>query len=105
MTRKPRSEAAAPAADAGPTPETAAKLRRDLVQRLAGEGRLGREQVRAAFEVRRIWEAFGRGLFPATNTMAAAAARGRPTIHEFFRRWGNAGPTKRKTWMVGLRRP
>ena len=77
MTRKPRSEAAAPADEAGPTPETAAKLRRDLVQRLAAEGRLGREQVRAAFEVRRIWEAFGRGLFPATNTMAAAAARGR----------------------------
>ncbi|MDE0334638.1 MAG: hypothetical protein OXI64_06735 [Defluviicoccus sp.] len=77
MARRPRTEARAPAQEAGPTPETAAKLRRDLVRRLAAEGRLGREQVRAALEVRRVWEAFGRGLFPATNTMAGAAGRAR----------------------------
>ena len=75
MPGKPRQDAREPRSDIGPTPETAAKLRRDLVARLAREGRLGREQVRAALEVRRVWEAFGRGLFPATNTMAAVAGR------------------------------
>ena len=75
MARRQRSEAPAPAEEAGPTPETAAKLRRDLVVRLAGEGRLGREQVRAALEVRRVWEAFGRGLFPAARHIAPVGER------------------------------
>ena len=77
MPGRPRREDREPRDDTGPTPETAARLRRDLVARLAGEGRLGRGQVRAALEVRRVWEAFGRGLFPATNTMTPAAGRGR----------------------------
>ena len=59
----------------GPTPETASKLRRDIVERLAREGRLGREQVRAALEIRRVWEAFGRGLFPAARPIAPVAER------------------------------
>ena len=75
MARKPRPAPRAAGDDTGPTPETAAKLRRDIVARLSQEGRLGREQVRAALEIRRVWEAFGRGLFPATNTMAPAVGR------------------------------
>ena len=50
-----------------PTAETVAKLRRDIVQRLAREGRLREEHVLAANEVRRVWEAFGRGLFPSAH--------------------------------------
>ena len=61
--------------DIGPTPETASKLRRDIVERLAREGRLGGEQVRAALEIRRVWEAFGRGLFPAARPIAPIAER------------------------------
>ncbi len=61
--------------DIGPTPETAGKLRHDIVERLAREGRLGREQVRAALEIRRVWEAFGRGLFPAARPIALIAER------------------------------
>ena len=61
--------------DIGPTPETAGKLRHDIVERLAREGRLGREQVRTALEIRRVWEAFGRGLFPAARPIALIAER------------------------------
>ena len=61
--------------DIGPTPETAGKLRHDIVERLAREGRLGGEQVRAALEIRRVWEAFGRGLFPAARPIAPIAER------------------------------
>lgn len=75
MARKARPEPRPMQEDAGPTPETAAKLRRDLVRRLAEEGRLGREQVRAALEVRRVWEAFGRGLFPATSVFSPVVGR------------------------------
>lgn len=52
-------EAAAP-----PTEQTVRKLRRDVIERLERDGRLRAEQVRAAMEIRRIWEALGRGLFP-----------------------------------------
>ena len=45
--------------------------------RLAREGRLGGEQVRAALEIRRVWEAFGRGLFPAAGSIAPRAGRKR----------------------------
>ena len=61
--------------DIGPTPETAGKLRHDIVERLAREGRLGGEQVRAALEIRRVWEALGRGLFPAARPIAPIAER------------------------------
>lgn len=53
----------------GPTPQTVAKLRRDVVERLREEGRLSEEQARAAAEIRRVWEAFGRGLFPRTRDL------------------------------------
>jgi hypothetical protein len=56
--------------ESGPTPptsETVAKLRSDVIDRLYGEGRLRPEHVDAAFEIRRVWEAFGRGLFPGSH--------------------------------------
>jgi hypothetical protein len=52
-----------------PTAQTVAKLRRDVVERLRQEGRLSEEQARAALEIRRVWEAFGRGLFPRTRDL------------------------------------
>ena len=76
MKRQPEPDPGA-TEDAGPTPETVRKLRRDIVTRLAREGRLSREQVRAAFEIRRVWEAFGRGLFPASRGFAPLAERKR----------------------------
>ena len=76
MTRNPEPTPCT-AVDAGPTPETVRKLRHDIVLRLAQEGRLGNEQVRAAIEIRRVWEAFGRGLFPAAGSIAPVAARKR----------------------------
>ena len=69
--------AAAEPRDTGPTPETVRKLRHDIVARLARDGRLGKEQVRAALEIRRVWEAFGRGLFPAARPAAPLAERRR----------------------------
>lgn len=50
-----------------PTPQTAAKLRQDVIERLLREGRLRDEQVRAAREIRRVWEAVGRALFPSAS--------------------------------------
>ena len=69
--------AAADPRETGPTPETVRKLRCDIVARLARDGRLGAEQTRAALEVRRVWEAFGRGLFPASRPVAPLAQRRR----------------------------
>lgn len=60
----------------GPTPETAAKLKRDLVAHLRDKGRLSSEQAQAAEEVRRIWQAFSRILGPsATNPATLATGR------------------------------
>ncbi len=73
---EPETEAAAPR-DAGPTPETLRKLRRDIVARLGRDGRLCAGQLRAALEIRRVWEAFGRGLFPAARPAAPIAQRRR----------------------------
>jgi hypothetical protein len=64
----------------GPTPQTAAKLRRDLVLHLYRSGRLRMEHLEAAEEIRRIWQAFSRSLGPtAVNTEALAT--GRRTAH------------------------
>jgi hypothetical protein len=63
-----------------PTPETVAKLRTDLVLRLHRQGRLTIEQFQAAEEIRRVWQAVGRGLFPTAGTLdgVARAAPGQP---------------------------
>ncbi len=50
-----------------PTPETVLKLRQDNIDRLYVEGRLRPEHVDAAVEIRRVWEAIGRGLFPESH--------------------------------------
>ena len=75
MARKSQPDTRDTGDNAGPTPETAAKLRRDIVVRLAQEGRLGREQVAAALEVRRVWEAFGRGPRTRWRRSPVAASR------------------------------
>ncbi len=54
-----------------PTRETVAKLRQDVVVRLRGEGRLRSEHLQAAREIRRMWEAFGRGMFPTAQDPGA----------------------------------
>jgi hypothetical protein len=46
-----------------PTPETARKLRRDMIGVLLIRGRLTPEQARAAEEIRTVQEAVGRGMF------------------------------------------
>jgi hypothetical protein len=60
-----------------PTPETVAKLRRDLVLHLFEKGRLCQEQLRAAEEIRRIWQAFSRGLGPTAIDLSSFAGGGR----------------------------
>jgi len=49
----------------GPTPETARKLRADVVGQLAAAGKLAPEQLRAAAELRRLHEALSRALSPS----------------------------------------
>ena len=85
----------------GPTPETAAKLRRDLVARLAQQGRLGGEQVRAALEIRRVWEAFGRGLFPTVDTTAPIAERRKQAL--FIDPIDRLTPAEERAWRLRYR--
>ena len=54
-----------------PTRQTVAKLRHDVIDRLHKEGRLRSEHLQAAREVRKLWEAFGRGMFPTAQDPAA----------------------------------
>lgn len=61
---------------AGPTPQTAAKLRRDIVLHLYEKGRLRTEHLEAAEEIRRIWQAFFRSL-GATASNPESLATGR----------------------------
>jgi hypothetical protein len=48
-----------------PTPETLAKLRADAVLKLYESGRLNREQVQAAEDIREVWASFSRAMYPA----------------------------------------
>jgi hypothetical protein len=59
----------------GPTP--ARRSRVDLIDRLFAEGRLTEPQVRAAAEIRRLWEALGRGLSPGARRLDVAPGSGR----------------------------
>lgn len=47
------------------TPETRTKLRPDVVAKLHQAGSLRTEHVLAADEIRDMWHAFGRGMFPS----------------------------------------
>lgn len=60
-----------------PTRQTVEKLRRDLIVHLFEKGRLRREHVQAAEEIRRIWQAFSRGLGPAAVNPDSFAGGGR----------------------------
>ena len=101
MARKARSEARVAEECVGPTPETASRLRRDLVARLAREGRLGPEQVRAALEVRRVWEAFGRGLFPTVDATAPIVQRGKHAM--FVDPIERLTPAEERAWRLRYR--
>ncbi len=99
---RPANPAPAAAADASSAaPETAAKLRRDIVERLAREGRLGPEQVRAALEIRRVWEAFGRGLFPSARPIAPTADRRRRAM--FRDPVDRLTPSEERAWRLHYR--
>ena len=68
-----RHPAPPPALAAPPTPETAAKLRCDVVQRLGERAALSAAQLRAAREIRRVWEAVGRGLVARAQSLTPRA--------------------------------
>jgi hypothetical protein len=65
------------AAPVRPTPQTVRKLRRDLVAHLYGKGRLRREHVDAAEEIRFVWYAFSRRLGPSAVNLLAVPAGNR----------------------------
>ena len=48
----------------GGTEETVAKLRPDIIEQLYRSGRIDGLHRQAAHEIRTVWEAMGRGLFP-----------------------------------------
>lgn len=71
-----RPSAAISTGNVGPTPQTAAKLRRDLIDHFLSKGRLRPEHAAAAEDIRRIWQAFSRCLGPtAVNPAALATGR------------------------------
>ena len=87
--RRRRSEQAghadASAAVARPTPETVTKLRRDLIAHLYVGGRLRREHVDAAEDIRLIWYAFTRRLGPSAvdfTALATGPRRGPGAVHQ-----------------------
>ena len=64
-----------------PTPQTAAKLRQDVVGRLLARGRLAPCHAEVAEEIRRVHEAIGRGMFPSSQAFmwtGGGGNRGRP---------------------------
>ncbi len=77
MKRAPKRLARPEATDIPPTPETCRKLRRDVVAGLAAAGRLSPEQHRAAEEIRTVWEAVGRGMFPTASRLKSFGRRNR----------------------------
>ncbi len=81
MASKAARRAIAPDHDApiGPTPETAAKLRYDVIAKLYLDGKLDDTHVAAAQEIRRVWEAIGRGLFPRARQLDRIPNRGGAT--------------------------
>lgn len=66
------------AEERGPTPETKAKLKSDVVLKLYQAKRLTREQFCAAEEIRQIWEALGRGMFPSSGALLFGTGGGSP---------------------------
>ena len=52
-----------------PTPQTASKLRQDVIARLLARGRLWPHHLDAAHEIRTVHEAVGRGMFPTAQSL------------------------------------
>lgn len=61
-----------------PTPETAAKLKPDVLTVLHRAGYLSAEDLAAAEDISRIWRALMRGLFPQRPALDGARTAGRP---------------------------
>lgn len=57
-------------------PAAGLKARSDVVEALHRRGRLGPEQLEAAREIRLVWEALGRGLFPRARSAEGRDLRG-----------------------------
>ena len=51
-------------------------LRRDVMSRLEQQGRIRSEHLMAVEDIRRIWRAFGRGMFPAARDIAVPRVDG-----------------------------
>ena len=71
LTRPRRPKAVAQ--DHG-TPETARKLRRDVVEELGAARRLGHDEMSAARDIRLVWDALGRSMFPSRELDRALAS-------------------------------
>lgn len=95
------NRATAPDDAIGPTPETKAKLRHDVLHRLAREGRLDAQHIMAAEEIRGAWEAIGRGLFPTARQlhMPRLPTASRAYLQPFER----MSNTEERTWRLRYR--
>ena len=80
------------------------RLRRDVMEKLEASGRLKPDHMLAVEDIRRIWQAFGRGLFPAARDIARPRVDGgRPFTDPVGRmREGEAALYQRryKPWAV-----
>lgn len=67
-----------------PTPETARKRRDDIIEDLRKRKKLWAEHENAALEIRTVWEAIGRGLFPRAVSLDAAIRPPKGTRYKDF---------------------
>ncbi|RED52134.1 hypothetical protein [Aestuariispira insulae] len=58
------------------TDKRSQRLRRDVMEKLEATGRLKSDQLMAVEDIRRIWHAFGRGLFPAARDISSPRVDG-----------------------------
>lgn len=70
--------------EAGPTPQTLRKLRADVIGKLADSGKLAPEQLRAATELRRLYEALSRALSPSGRWIDGTRVDGRQRPRDPF---------------------
>lgn len=99
MNRKSRLRQAANISSrlsAPSTPETAAKLRYDVIARLESRGRISTRYLDIVEEIRSVHEAVGRGMFPTAQTVRPwGGTRGRRGASDFFDRMTQA---ERHAW-------
>ncbi|MEQ9449621.1 MAG: hypothetical protein RLN70_12080, partial [Rhodospirillaceae bacterium] len=72
--------------DVGPTPETAAKLERDVLQSLTEAGQITAEHEYAGRELHAMWRALQRGMLPQLKLGRAGPAPGRKQVRSPFTR-------------------